>query len=74
MRTPQETGTGGGLTHIRAQKYASPHVDADSGNYTSVPELHITLTLIPKVTLDFGRCPMLSTLRNLADASVLGTD
>ena len=32
-------------------------VDAISGKYTSVPELHITPTLIPKATLDFvGRC------------------
>ena len=30
-----------------------PMVDAISGSYTSAPELHITPTLIPKVTLDF---------------------
>ena len=31
-----------------------PMLDAISRNYTSAPELHITPTLIPKVTLDFA--------------------
>ena len=45
--------TRGGLNTHQGDRMA----DAISGNYTSAPELHITRTLIPKVTLDFvGLC------------------
>ena len=53
----------GGVNTHQGQKYASPHVDADFRElHISAGIIHITPTLIPKVTLDFvGRCPLNET-------------
>ena len=55
---------GGGQHTSRRRTLHHPTVDAISRNCTSAPELHITPTSIPQVTLDFvGRC---RKRRNLA--------
>ena len=64
LRTRNTLRTGGVQHTSRRRTLHHPTVDAISRNCTSAPELHITPTSIPQVTLDFvGRC---RKRRNLA--------